>query len=94
MQSAKDDPFTTYLKDEFAYNEMMLRHDISAAKTKNRAGIRRFECYNCGWFYEIPTRDRFSPSGETCPQCREADNPPISSRPDENIKVDKWGNLI
>lgn len=34
-----------------------------------RAGIRRFECDECGYKWDETSRDALSPSGEHCPEC-------------------------
>lgn len=41
----------------------------------------------------MPTRDFASPSGESCPICNEWEFP-YKRRPDQNLEVDKMGNLL
>lgn len=59
---------------------------------ETRKGWRTFECTECNYRWEWPTRDRFSPSGENCPYCREWCTP-CSNRPDSSLPVDDRGNL-
>lgn len=58
-----------------------------------RTGWRAFTCYECKYRWAEPTRDRFSPSKECCPACREY-CAPERHWPDEELKIDKWGNLL
>jgi hypothetical protein len=57
----------------------------------SRAGWRLFSCEECFEVVWMPTRDRFSPSNETC-RCGETVLP-IDSREDESLEVDAAGNL-
>lgn len=56
-------------------------------------GIRFFECFDCGISYEEKTRDCFSPSVESCPNCF-ADNAPFKNEQHPEWPLDKSGNLI
>lgn len=58
-----------------------------------RQGWRAFDCDECGRKWEWPSRDRFSPSGENCPDCGEWLFP-HASRADETLPVDTMGNLL
>jgi ADP-ribose pyrophosphatase YjhB (NUDIX family) len=58
-----------------------------------RRGWRYFYCETCGNGWKTATRDRFSPSVETCSQCG-LDIPPIDQRVDRSLPVDDMGNLI
>ncbi len=55
-------------------------------------GWRAFDCDECGRKWEWPSRDRFSPSGENCPDCGEWLFP-HANRADETLPVDSMGNL-
>jgi hypothetical protein len=57
-----------------------------------RQGWRAFECDECGHKWEWPSRDRFSPSGENCPECGEWLFP-CGNREDASLPVDESGNL-
>ena len=57
-----------------------------------RQGWRAFDCDACGRKWEWPSRDRFSPSGENCPDCGEWLFP-HANRADETLPVDSMGNL-
>ena len=57
-----------------------------------RKGWRYFDC-ECGHTFWEATRDRFSPSGETCPKCG-YDVHPSDNKEDDTLKVDKSGNLV
>jgi hypothetical protein len=57
-----------------------------------RQGWRAFECDACGHKWEWPSRDRFSPSGENCPNCGEWLFP-CGNREDASLPVDDSGNL-
>ncbi len=57
-----------------------------------RRGWRAFECQECSTKWEWPSRDRFSPSGENCPNCGDWEFP-CGSRADDDIPVDEYGNL-
>jgi len=58
-----------------------------------RTGWRAFTCYECKYRWAEPTRDRFSPSVESCPRC--SDNcVPERYWHDEELQTDKFGNLI
>ena len=81
-------PFVEAVKkiDERAeYNPMGQRKPIP--------GIRFFECFDCGLTYEEKTRDCFSPSVESCPNCF-ADNQPFKKEEHPEWPVDKSGNLV
>ena len=43
--------------------------------------------------WEVASRDRFSPSNETCGICF-TDTRPSHSRPDETLETNEFGNLI
>ncbi len=58
----------------------------------SRKGWRVFKC-KCGSRWKIATRDRFSPSLESCPDCN-ADIFPYDDVPDETLLTDAMGNLI
>lgn len=60
---------------------------------KSRQGWRTFTCYECQHTWEEPTRDAYSPSGETCPKCREGYVQPNAYRLDPTLPVDEFGNL-
>jgi hypothetical protein len=57
-----------------------------------RRGWRTFFCDECGHRYEAATRDAMSPSGDTCPECNEA-NFPTEHRIDAELPCDASGNL-
>jgi hypothetical protein len=63
-----------------------------------RQGWRAFECDVRGLVFALPCRDHSSYSREDCPRCYGSldSNPcqPFDSWPDENMRVDQWGNLI
>lgn len=57
-----------------------------------RQGWRHFECDTCSNKFALPTRDRFSPSGENCPECGEWLHP-CGQQEDASLPVDDSGNL-
>jgi hypothetical protein len=57
-----------------------------------RHGWRLFVCFDCQDVRWIATRDRHSQSSETC-NCGKT-NYPLDSKPDEDLKVDAFGNLV
>lgn len=70
--------------------EVVLKWEIT--QLDRRAGWRLFACEECGRIVWKATRDRFSPSSESC-KCGEIVYP-LDEKPDENLKVDKFCNLI
>lgn len=57
-----------------------------------RRGWRSFVC-ECGLKWAEPTRDRLSPSGESCPKCNETCHPD-RCWPDPELEVDQFANLV
>jgi hypothetical protein len=66
--------------------------DGGSMKRLVRRGWRSFLCDECGHHYEAATRDAMSPSGDTCPECNEA-NFPNEYRIDAELPCDASGNL-
>ena len=57
-----------------------------------RAGWRLFSCEECGDVRWIPTRDRYSPSSDSCIECGERVTP-LENEPG-NFDLDVHGNLL
>ena len=72
-----------------AQGELVAGDDLTSLV---RQGWRAFDCYECGRKWEWPSRDRFSPSGENCPDCGEWLFS-HANRADEALPVDSMGNL-
>lgn len=70
----------------------MTPHRTTPGSNPGRSGWRLFACMDCGDVRWIATRDRLSPSVETC-RCGESVIP-LDEQPDESLAVDAWCNLV
>lgn len=66
---------------------------VADSQPSTRAGWRYFTCDECGQAWRSATRDRFSPSRESCDNCGEFCTPCDEARI-PIVEVDSLGNLL